>query len=152
MAKSGSFGNTFTTGYRIQVDWSATQDTPGNKSTITCKLFLMSMTSYHNINSSQAKDLSISIAGSSNGDTANVSLNPGQKKQLHSWSRTVSHDSNGKLKAALSAWVDLELTLGGSRVNRVSTSQTVTLNDIARESSLSSNANWTAGSDKAISI
>jgi microcystin-dependent protein len=148
MALSGSFGNTFTTGYRLQVDWSATQNISANQSTITATLYWMSLGSSYTVSSSATKTAHISIDNSP--DSTNTAaglagLSGNQKKQIHSYSYTVTHNADGTRTAAINGSFDCAVTLNGTYFSTVSTSQTVTLDTIPRSSTLSSGQNWTAG-------
>jgi hypothetical protein len=155
MALSGSFGNTFRTGYRIQVDWSATQNIEGNYSTVTANFYLISLGSSYTISSSATKYGSQTINGSSNSfSTAGAGLSGNQKKLLNTYTVNVSHNADGTKTFDMSAWYDINVTLGGTYYGRVSCSSgTITLDTIPRASSLTSSCNWTAGTqDLAVSI
>jgi hypothetical protein len=156
MALSGSFGNTFRTGYRLQVDWSASQDIANNTSTITANLYLISLGASYTISSSATKDGSQTIDGGSNSFSGAglASLSGNQKKLINTYSRTVSHNADGTKSLSMSAWFDIEVTLGGTYYGRVSCdSGTITLDTIPRASSLTSGRDWTAGTQNlAVSI
>lgn len=136
MALSGSFGNTFRTGYRLQVDWTATQNTANNTSTITANLYLVSLGSAYTIYSSATKSGYVKIATStSNFSGAGLaSLSGNQKKLLHTYSYTVTHNSDGTLTTSVIGSFGLNVTLGGTYYGNISTTANITLNTILRAS------------------
>lgn len=154
MALSGASNTNVGSHWRLRLEWSATQSTSNNTSTITARLFWQATSSWGRVNSSASKTCRINIGGSGNSRTSSgmASLSGNQKKEIHSWTRTVSHNSDGSLSVDLSAWFDLEVTLSGRYYGRVNVSTTANLNTIPRRSTLSSNANWTAGRNLSISI
>lgn len=124
MALSGTFGNTFRTGYRVQIDWSATQSIVNNQSTITLNFYLVSLGSSYTINSSATKDGFTSIGGTSEAYSGAglANLTGNQKKLLNQQVRTVTHNSNGTLSLDLVGSFDIEVTLGGTFYGTVSAS------------------------------
>lgn len=152
MALSGSFYKNVSSGYRLQVEWSATQDVSANTSTITMKTYWMSLGSSYTISSSSSKDGSTNIDGQTSTFTATAGLSGNQKKLINTVTKTVSHGSDGKKSAALTSTFNPAVTLSGSYVGTQTVSQTVTLNTIPRESSITSSLNWTAPNAFPISI
>jgi Siphovirus protein of unknown function (DUF859)/Chaperone of endosialidase len=154
MALSGTFYTNVGSGWRLQLEWSATQDIANNKSTITAKLYWMSLGSSYTVNSSATKDGAITIDGTT--DTFSgaglASLSGNQKKLLSTFTKTVTHNSDGTKSVSLSAYFDAEVTLSGTYYGRISVSGTATLNTIPRESTLTSSPSWTAGNSLPISI
>ncbi|MFS0905816.1 DUF859 family phage minor structural protein [Priestia aryabhattai] len=144
MALSGSFYKNIGSGYRLQIEWSATQSIANNTSTITAKLYWMSLSSAYYVNSSSTRDATITINGTSNTNTgATASLSGNQKKLVHTWSYTTGHDSDGTKTAGIGGSFDLGgISLSGSSYGVQSLSQTVTLNTIPRASTLSSSLDW----------
>ncbi|WP_242228402.1 hypothetical protein, partial [Listeria monocytogenes] len=56
MASRGTiYGPKLDGGYRLEIDWSATQDYGSNKSTVTAKVYWHSLGSSYTINSSETK-------------------------------------------------------------------------------------------------
>lgn len=130
---SGSHGNTFRTGYRLQVEWSATQSITNNTSIITAKLYLISQGSSYTIVSSTNKTARITIDGTTYIHSVNVRLSGNQKKLLATSTKTVNHNSSGNKSFTLSANLDIEVTLSGKYWSRVSISgKTYTLDTIPR--------------------
>ncbi|WP_144472896.1 DUF859 family phage minor structural protein, partial [Bacillus pumilus] len=152
MALSGSFGKDVNSHWRLQADWTATQNISNNESTITLKLYWIADKD-GGTSTSATKSGSVSIDGSSSSFSGAglAKLSNSQKKLIKTYSKTVSHNSDGTKSVSLSAYFDVELSLG-SYVGRVSISGTANLNTIPRASTLSSTASWTAGNNKAISI
>ena len=123
MATSGSFTHSIKTGYRLVVEWSATQSTANNTSTVTAKLYLQSLSSGYNIISSADKTAWIEIDGnrSTKNDT-NVTLDGNQKKLMHTHVRTLSHNSDGTKSFTLRASQEFGFTFAGSYTGTVTTS------------------------------
>ncbi|MGG1916056.1 DUF859 family phage minor structural protein [Priestia megaterium] len=154
MSLSGSFYKTIASGYRLQLEWSATQDVSANTSTITAKLYWMSLSSAYTINSSTTKSGTLTIDGSDHdfSGAGLASLSGNQKKLISTYSKTVTHSSTGEKSVTLSGTFSPNVTLSGSYVGTQTISQTVTLNTIPRESSITSSLNWTAPNAFPISI
>lgn len=155
MALSGTFYTSVGGGgWRLQLEWSATQDIANNRSTITAKLYWISLGSHYTVGSSATKDGGITIDGTTNtfSGTGLASLSGNQKKLLSTFTKTVTHDSDGTKSIQLSAYFDAEVSLNGTYYSRISVSGTATLNTIPSESTLTSSASWTAGNALPISI
>ena len=154
MALSGSFGTDFSGGYRLQIDWYASQDIANNTSRVRCDLYLISKGSSWTISSSATKNVSLTIdgnfSGSAQGGLAGLSGN--QKKFIYWHEVTVPHNADGTKSVDLRGVFDIAVTLNGSYVASVNTSQTVTLDTIPRKSTLTSTASMTAGYNLAVSI
>jgi Siphovirus protein of unknown function (DUF859) len=139
--------------WRLQIEWSATQNISANTSTITQKLYWIALDGYGAVYSSASKDGSQTINGSASSFSgASAALSANQKKLIDTHVVTVTHNSDGTKSASLSAYFDIEVTLGGTYYGRVSVSGTASLNTIPRASTLSSSASWTAGGSVAVSI
>lgn len=150
MALSGSFTNTFTSGYQLKCTWSATQNVSANQSTITLNLYLVSLGSSYTISSGSNKDLQMYINDpwTDYGVNYNVSLSGNQSKLMQTMTRTITHDANGNASPTLSALINFAgVVLNGSAWNTVQVTQQVTLNSIPRNSTPASPnpANITAG-------
>jgi len=159
MALSGSFYKNVGSHWRLQLEWTATQNIANNTSTVTAKLFWIALDSYGAVNSSSSKTCSIYMSGSNLTGAWNstsgtlASLSGNQKKLIHTYSRTITHNDNGTGYVTLDAYFDAEVTLSGVYYGRIDIdAQTFTLDTIPRASSLSSSASWTAGNSLAISI
>lgn len=135
MALSGSLGNSFKTGYRIQIDWSATQNVGSNTSTVTASFYLISTDSGYSINASAAKALSITIDGTTYNYSVNVTLASGQTKLLAQVSHTISHNSDGSRSFAISGSLGINVTLSGTYYGTIAIGSTAfALNTIPRTS------------------
>lgn len=133
MALSGDLGNTFRTGYRIQIEWTATQNVTNNTSTITARFYLISQGSGYNIVAPAAASQSTTIDGVTTSHSVNVSVNGNQKKLLSTTTRTITHNSNGTRSFAIGGNVNLNVTLSGVYWGVVTIpSQTFTLDTIPR--------------------
>lgn len=154
MALSGTFYTNVGSHWRLQLEWTATQNIANNTSTITAKLYWMALDSYGAVSSSATKDGAITIDGTSStfSGAGLAALSGNQKKLLHTFQKTVTHNADGTKSVSLSAYFDAEVTLGGTYYSRISVSGTATLNTIPRASSLMSSASWTAGNNLPISI
>jgi hypothetical protein len=153
MALSGTFYTNVNSHWRLQGEWSATQNIAGNYSDVTLKVYWMGTTQYGTTYSTVTKDGSSTINGSSDTFTSSAKLTGAEKKLIQTHTVRVNHDADGAKTFSMSAWFDVELTLSGTQYNRVSISSgTVTLNTIPRQSTLSSSRNWTAPNSLAINI
>lgn len=155
MALSGSFGNTFRTGYRLQVDWSATQNIESNQSTITAKLYWRSLGSSYTVNSTATKTayLTIGNSGTTNTSSAGLAdLDGNEKKLIYTKIYTVTHAADGKYSGDIIGKFDCAVTLGSTFYSSVITSDTITLDTIPRASNITSSANWTAGNNLTVNI
>lgn len=153
MAKSGSFYKTFSTGYRLLLEWSESNvDIANNQSDITVTAKLVSISSSYNINSTASKNISLTINGTKYSSTCTVGLSGGSTKTL--MTKTVSninHSSDGSKSISISCTLGIAVTLSGKYVSSVSTSGTATLTKIARASSLSA-SNGTLGTEQTLSV
>lgn len=143
MALSGSFYTNIGSGYRLQMEWSATQSISSNTSTITAKLYLISLSSYYYINSSTSRNATITINGDKDTVSTTAKLSANQKKLLMTKSYTTGHNADGTKTSGISGTFDLGgISLSGKDYGTVSVSQTVTLNTIPRKSTITSDLNW----------
>ena len=153
MAKSGSFYKTFSTGYRLLLEWSESNvDIANNQSDITVTAKLVSISSSYNINSTASKNISLTINGTKYSSTCTVGLSGGSTKTL--MTKTVSninHSSDGSKSISISCTLGIAVTLSGTYVSSVSASGTATMTKIARASSLSA-SNGTLGTEQTISV
>jgi Siphovirus protein of unknown function (DUF859) len=154
MALSGSFYKNVGSHWRLQAEWSATQNVVNNTSTITLKLYWMGLDSYGTTYTSSVKDGQTSINGSTDyySGAGLGKLSGAQKKLLQSRSLTVTHNEEGKLSVPIEAYFNVEMSLGNTYYSRVTISQTVTLNTIPRKSSLSGSLSITAGSNSTLTV
>lgn len=133
MALSGSIINNFATGYRIQMNWSATQDVANNKSTVTASFYLISLGSSYTISSTAAKALSITIDGQTFNHTVYVGLSGNQTKLLATSTKEVYHNSDGSRSFGLSGSLGINVTLSGTYYGTITIPyNTFTLDTIPR--------------------
>lgn len=117
MASSGSFQNTFRTGYTLRVEWKTnSQSIADNTSNITVTAYLVSSGSSYTINSSASKTVRLYINGTTYTKTAAglASLSGGQKKSLFSKTVTVAHKADGTKEVGIDCIFDIEVTLSGT--------------------------------------
>lgn len=155
MALSGSFYTNVASRWRLQLEWSASQSISGNYSDVTARLYWIALDGYGAVYSSATKTCSITIDGSSSSksESGMAKLSGNQKKQIHSYTKRINHNSDGTKSFSLSAWFDAQVTLDGTYYNRISlSSRSFTLNTIPRASSITSSADWTAGNSRSVTI
>lgn len=142
---SGSFNIGTSNGYISgAVTWSSTTNVSANTSTVTATMRLSRTNSGYSTYGSGTFYLSINGVQISNSPSFTLTYN--SNTLMVTGSTTVTHASDGKKSITISTW-------GSSDVFSVSTqSGTATLDTIARQSSISSNPDWEAGSDKTITI
>lgn len=135
MALSGSCGNTFRTGYRLQIDWTATQNTANNTSTITATLYLISLGSSYYINASAQNTNHITIDGTTYNNTSTSAVSGNQKRALFTTSKTITHNADGTKTFSLGGDRYMNVTLSGTFWGTVTIGSTnFTLNTIPRAS------------------
>lgn len=150
MASSGTYTNNFATGYNLHIDWQTTsQDITNNESTVKVDLYLH-IDSGYSINSSVNKDSKITINGVSDSADYKIIGNASGSTDIlmATYTRDVPHNSDGTKAVSLSAYSDIELTLGGTYYGRVSVSGSPTLDTIPRASSFSSLPSSITGSEE----
>lgn len=148
MASSGSFSGSIHSGhYVLRVDWTQTKNISANTSTVTAKAYLVN-------------DWSLSIYGRSDNSitingTAQIYESPAVNGTgthlLGTVTQTVNHNSDGTKSLTMSAVFYIRATLSGTYYESITASANITLNSIARASSVST-PNATMGSATAIAI
>lgn len=134
--------------YRLEVDWSSSQDTTNNRSNVSVSAYLESDAGY-DMSASATKSGTINIQGNSVGiSKAGISTPGGQRILLGSHSAWVSHNGDGTGNVDISVSFAFNVTLSGTYYGTI----TATANDqglptIARASSVSSGIAWTAGTE-----
>lgn len=153
MALSGTFIKSVGSHWDLKLVWSATQNETANTSTITAKLYWVA-DSYGAVSSSTSKSGTVVIDGTTSSFTATAGVSDGQSKLIKTYTKTVTHDSDGKGSFSLSGTFGINLTLSGTYYGTVSVSGTASLNTIPRASTIASTAqvSWTAGSDVSVGI
>lgn len=148
MASSGSFFGSIHSGhYVLRVDWTQTKNISANTSTVTAKAYLVN-------------DWSLSIYGRSDNSitingTAQIYESPAVNGTgthlLGTVTQTVNHNSDGTKSLTMSAVFYIRATLSGTYYESITASANITLDSIARASSVST-PNATMGSATAIAI
>jgi hypothetical protein len=142
--------------HKLSVEWSASQDVSGNKSTITARMYWESTSSYGSISSSATKSGSIYIDGTwyNFSGAGLASLSGVQKKLIATKSRTISHNSAGELDVTIDGWFNPDVTYSGQSFGQQNLpGKTWSLNTIPRKSSLTDTTpSFTAGSDFSMGI
>ena len=140
MALSGTINKDFGGGYRIQIEWTATQNISANTSTITAKFYLISLGSWY-INSKVKKTVRIKIDGTTyTSADQTAQLEPNQKKLMATATKTITHNADGTRSFYIGGSIDIEVTLGGTWYGTVTIPDTqFTLNTIPRKSTISLN-------------
>lgn len=156
MALSDSFYTNVNDHWRLQLEWSATQNVVANTSYVTAKLYWIARDGYGAVNSTASKTCAIQMndgAFDTNSAAGMAALNGNQKKLIHTYSKTIQHNTDGTGSFSIDAYFDAEVNLSGTQYNRIDMDQkSFTLNTIPRASTLSSGDSWTAGSNSTISV
>ena len=138
-------------GYTLRIAYTINSQSAANNSTnITAEVHLISKGSGYNINSSTAKNGTLSINGTSYSFSANVSLSSGQDKTLFTKTVDVPHNSDGTKTCALSCSLDIQVTLSGTKYNTISVSGNVTFNTIGRNTTVTTSGTYKFGTKMTI--
>jgi hypothetical protein len=142
--------------HKLSVEWSASQDISGNKSTITAKMYWESLSGYGSIYSSTTKSGSIYIdeVWYDFSGAGLAALSGVQKKHIATKTRTISHNAAGELDVTIDGWFAPEVDYAGEWFGTFSLpGQTWSVNDIPRKSTLTDTTpSFTAGSDFNIGV
>ncbi|QZA69684.1 tail fiber protein [Bacillus phage 035JT004] len=154
MALSGTISTTIRTHWRLSLSWSATQSVSNNTSTVTAKMYWESVDSYGAVYSNVKKYGSITIDGSSYGFSGEglARLSPNQKKLIATKSKTIKHNADGTKSFSIDGWFNPDVDLGGHQGRIDLSAKTFTLDRIPRKSTMTSGGDFTAGSDRTISV
>jgi hypothetical protein len=145
MALSGTITKAVGSWWRLRLVWSGSQSTSGNYTDITMRVYWEATASYP-VNASSTKTGYSYIDGTSKSHSYTAGLSGYQSKEIMYQTKRVYHGSDGSKSLEIKATVPLEVTLSGSYRGTIYLSTgTVTLDKIARASTLSSSAYWTAG-------
>ncbi|MGD6778844.1 DUF859 family phage minor structural protein [Sutcliffiella horikoshii] len=126
----GSFSAKSTSIARPYINWSYTQNTTNNQSTITATLVFVRYDGYRVWNN-DASNFTITIDGFNDTEGHAYDIGPnGKTDTIFSSSRTVTHDDDGERKVTIKA----SGNTNNSALGTISLSQTITLNTIARAS------------------
>lgn len=151
MATSGTFSQTFGTYYRLQMEWTATQSATAGTSTITAKLYLMSLSARSTISSSSSKTFRITIDGTASATTGNLNLSGNQKKLLHTFTKTVDHAPNGTKTVPIVGFMQWGLNVNG-HTSDVTISKNEVLTPIQSSSTIGTISSWRAGESLSVGI
>lgn len=150
MASSGSFSGSIHSGhYVLRVDWTQSKNVSANTSTITAKAYLVNESPW-TLSISGRSDNTITINGTSH-TYASPAISSTGTHLLGSATQTVSHNSDGTKSLTISAVFYIRATLSGTYYTSITASATITLDSIARASSVSA-SNATMGSATTVSI
>lgn len=143
MALSGTItGSTNNSRYSLTCEWSASQNTSANTSTITATVYLTPPSGWNTI----SNYWSCVINGTT--VTSNMSANISSKTKLGQRTWTVNHANDGTCSTSISFSFSNRVTAGTYTVSSGSGSGNITLNSIARTSSFTLNkSSCTIGSD-----
>ncbi len=141
MVLSGSYTYNFASYFWLRLDWSGTQSVSGNYTDVTAKLYFGG--SGYTVSSTRPG--SITIDGAKYNLTApTVQKNRDQTILLFQATKRVYHNADGTKSFALTASIDLKLTLSGTYYGTVTVpTQTYTLDTIPRASQPSLSASTT---------
>lgn len=138
-------------GYTLRIAYTVnSQNVANNTTNITAEVHLISNGSSYNINSSAAKNGTLSINGTSYSFSANVSLRGNQNKTLFTKTVDVPHNSDGTKTCSLSCSLNIQVTLSGRKYNTVSTSGNVTFNTIGRNTAVTTSGTYKFGTQMTI--
>ena len=133
MAKSGSFSGSIKDGkYKLRVDWSTTQSVANNTSKITAVMYLVQASSW-SLDINSRSDNSTSIAG-----TAHTWVSPaidktgGTTKLGTVTSGNIAHNADGTKSVTISSTFYIRATISGTYYEKITASETVTLDTIPR--------------------
>ena len=148
MASSGSFSGSIHSGhYVLRVDWTQTKNVSANTSTITAKAYLVNDWS---LSINARSDNKVTIDGTAQ-TYASPAISSTGTHLLGTVTQTVNHGSDGTKSLTMSAVFYIRATLSGTYYESITASANITLDSIARASSVST-PNATMGSATAIAI
>lgn len=129
MASSGTFTNNFATGYSLELDWHIKSQS-GNSSTVVANLYLVSSGSGYTINSNYNSSGYIKMDGGTSSFSTDSHLGNGQKRLLHSYTKTVQHNSDGTKTLGITGEFDINVTLNGRFYGSITVSGNAVLKKI----------------------
>ncbi len=151
MALSGKISGSYSDYYDCELRWSATQNIANNTSTIKVQWYFIKAKSdpYGSFNNNNTSKVTLNIAGSTYTKTANFDLRDeavGTELLLATYSKTITHNSDGTKSASISGTHSTNIGLGTKTL-----SGTASLNTIPRASSVSA-SNMTMGTASTITV
>lgn len=124
MALSGAYEDVLTRsgtgGWKLRLEWYATQDKRANTSKVTAKLYWISFGNGYSVRSTASKTCNININGNVGSKTQSglAALGYNHKKLIHTHTRTIKHDSLGRATFTLGAKFWCKVTLFWSSSSR----------------------------------
>lgn len=154
MALSGKLTQNFTnnSSFRLQLDWTATQNIGGNKSVVSAVLKLVSIASWGSVYDATNSPAEIWINGNKHSGNSSATISAWQTKTLMSAKRDVPHGSDGKKTFNIKGNYYFNITWGGSFVGWVRMNKNETLNTIPRASDISNKPSFTLGKSLTVNI
>lgn len=134
MALSGSYQETFNSGYTVRTEWEASQNIDGNYSDLTITLHLDCRSNYDLYIGSRTH--TVYVDGSGYDITSSrISTGGGTTIALGSFDKRIYHNPDGTCNVDLSTTLDIRARIHGSNVGSVDGgSDTITLDRIPRMS------------------
>lgn len=142
-------GTTYKSALYLQLDYSSTQSTSANTSTVSWTLKLYAT---QNISFSASKAYSVTINGTTYSGNYTSGASGTGSWTIRSGTTTVSHNSDGSKSISVSATFNIAITYSGSSLSSMSLSGTIKLPTIARASTISSTSGSTLGSSMTVNI
>lgn len=137
MALSGTLEGSVHSGhYKLRISWSATQNPVNNTSKITAKIYLVLDPSW-SLNIGSRTNLFLFDDQTFSFTSPTISSNGGNITQLGTFTKTVTHDSNGARQVYMEAGFNIEATIAGTKYSMIVAKGTITLDTIQRVSSFS---------------
>lgn len=139
MALSGTIQKTFSGGYTLRTNWSATQNVSGNYSTVTCSHYLVCNSGYDLYIG--ARSNSCIVGGSTKAfSSAAISTGGGSTISLGTTTHTINHNADGTASVGISTTFSVKATISGSYIESVTANGTATLDTIPRKSGVTCNS------------
>ena len=137
MALSGSYQETFNSGYTVRTEWEASQNINGNYSDLTITLHLDCRSNYDLYIGSRTH--TVYVDGSGYDITSSrISTGGGTTITLGSFDKRIYHNSDGTCNVDLSTTLDIRARIHGSYVGSIDGgSDTIALDKIPRMSTIS---------------
>lgn len=147
---SGSWTKTISGSLALIVEWSSTPNTSANTSNVSVTVKLQ----YWTLSISAREDNYVSINGTKyyfdSSAISKTSASSTTTKTLTTKTATVAHNSDGTKSISIGAAFNLNATISGVNYGTVSTSKTVTLDEIARKATIDSAPNFTQNDNPTI--
>lgn len=154
MPLSGTLTKDFTynNSFRLQLDWSASQNIGGNYSTVNANLKLVSIKSWGSVTDNTTSPAEIFIDGTKYSRNVSATLGAWGSKLLLSASKNVGHNGDGTKVFNIKGNYYFNITWGGYFVGWVRMEKNERLNNIPRASSASNVPNFTLGYPLTVNI